>query len=77
MPYKYDHLQFCGMSTQAMLDAIAPEVMNAVRTAQQASSVAPVPPEIEQILEQAASPEATPAEEELPPALQEPQGGVQ
>ena len=22
MPYKYDHLQFCGMSTQAMLDAI-------------------------------------------------------
>jgi hypothetical protein len=54
--------------------------MNAVRTAQQASSVAPVPPEIEQILEQAAgtpAPEATPAEEELPPALQEPQEGAQ
>jgi hypothetical protein len=66
--------------TQAMLDAIAPEVMNAVRDAQQASSVAPVPPEIEQILEQAAgtpAPEATPAEEELPPALQEPQEGAQ
>jgi hypothetical protein len=63
--------------TQAMLDAIAPEVMNAVRDAQQASSVAPVPPEIQQILEQAASPEATPAEEELPPALQEPQEGAQ
>jgi hypothetical protein len=64
--------------TQAMLDAIAPEVMNAVRDAQQASSVAPVPPEIEQILEQAASPETpAPAEEELPPALQEPQEGAQ
>jgi hypothetical protein len=67
--------------TQAMLDAIAPEVMNAVRTAQQASSVAPVPPEIEQILDQAAgegAPATEPAaEEELPPALQEPQGGTQ
>ena len=70
--------------TQAMLDAIAPEVMNAVRSAQQASSVAPVPPEIEQILDQAAG-EGAPApeqpepaaEEELPPALQEPQGGTQ
>lgn len=67
--------------TQAMLDAIAPEVMNAVREAQQAGSVAPVPPEIEQILDQAAG-EAAPAqepaaEEELPPALQEPQGGAQ
>jgi hypothetical protein len=40
-----------------------------------------VPPEIQQILEQAAespAPEATPAEEEeLPPALQEPQEGAQ
>ena len=67
-----------------MLDAIAPEVMNAVREAQQAGSVAPVPPEIEQILDQAAGagapapeqPEPA-AEEELPPALQEPQGGTQ
>jgi hypothetical protein len=69
--------------TQAMLDAIAPEVMNAVRSAQQASSAAPVPPEIEQILDQAAgegapAPEQPePATEELPPALQEPQGGTQ
>jgi hypothetical protein len=37
--------------TQAMIAAIAPEVMKSVREAQQAESVAPVPPEVQQILE--------------------------
>jgi hypothetical protein len=65
--------------TQAMIGAIAPEVMKSVRDAQQAESVAPVPQEIQQILDNAtptAEP-AAPVEEELPPALQEPQGGTQ
>jgi hypothetical protein len=53
-----------------MLGAIAPEVMESVRQAQQADSVAPVPPEIDQLLSQA-NPPAEPATEELPPALQE------
>ena len=53
--------------TEAMLNAVAPEVMNAVRTAQQATSVAPLPPDVEEVLKQAtgATSEegATPAEE--------------
>ena len=62
--------------TQAMLGAIAPEVMESVRQAQQADSVAPVPPEIDQLLSQANPPtEEAPTEEapteELPPALRE------
>jgi hypothetical protein len=61
--------------TQAMIGAIAPEVMKSVRDSQQADSVAPVPQEIQQILENATPP--APAEEELPPALQEPQEGAQ
>jgi hypothetical protein len=36
--------------TEAMLGAIAPDIMNAVRDAQQASSVAPLPPELQQAL---------------------------
>ena len=61
--------------TQAMIGAIAPEVMKSVRDAQQVDSVAPVPQEIQQILDNATPP--APAEEELPPALQEPQEGAQ
>ena len=38
--------------TEAMLATLAPEVMNAVRNAQQASSVAPLPPEVQNILDQ-------------------------
>ena len=58
--------------TQAMIGAIAPEVMKSVRDAQQVDSVAPVPQEIQQILENATPPAPTePAEEELPPALRE------
>jgi len=39
--------------TEAMLGALAPEVMGAVRESQQAQSVAPLPTEVEQILQQA------------------------
>lgn len=55
--------------TQAMIGALAPDVMKSVRDAQQAESVAPVPPEVQQILEQAggtsapAAPEAQPTQE--------------
>lgn len=61
--------------TQAVLTAIAPDVMNSARQAQQAESVAPVPSALEQILqggqpaapqEPAAAPEATAPE--APPA---------
>lgn len=56
--------------TQSMINAIAPDIMEKVREVQQAESVAPVPPEIEQILNQAAgtamqSP-TTPIEEQQP-----------
>jgi hypothetical protein len=60
--------------TQAMIGAIAPEVMKSVRDAQQVESAAPVPQEIQQILDNATPPTApapAPAEEELPPALRE------
>ena len=39
--------------TEAMLGAVSPEMMNAVREAQQGSSVAPLPPEVEEVLRQA------------------------
>jgi hypothetical protein len=39
--------------TEAMLGALAPEIMDAVRGAQQAQSVAPLPPEVQQVLQQA------------------------
>jgi hypothetical protein len=51
--------------TEAMLNAISPEIMNAVRNAQQASSVAPLPPDVENILKQAATGQA-PEEAEEP-----------
>jgi hypothetical protein len=63
--------------TQAMIGAIAPEVMKSVRDAQQVESAAPVPQEIQQILDNAAPAAPAPAEEELPAALQEPQEGAQ
>jgi hypothetical protein len=50
--------------TQAMLAAIAPEVTQAATDAQQAQSAAPMPPEIQQILDQAAG--AAPAAPEQP-----------
>jgi hypothetical protein len=55
--------------TEAMLGAIAPEVMKATRLAQQATSVAPVSPEIERLLKGPAAAQATeetPTEPETP-----------
>lgn len=46
--------------TEAMLTSIAPEVINASRAAQQSQSAAPIPPEVQQIL-QGGSPSAAPA----------------
>ena len=70
--------------TEAMLAAVAPEVIEATRAAQQASSVAPIPPEIQQMLQggqppapapaPAAAPEPTPAtaEENVAPVVSGP-----
>jgi hypothetical protein len=63
--------------TEAVIGAIAPELMNSTRSAQQATSVAPVPPELAQMLQGAqpgAAPGAAPAgaEEAPPPNLIEP-----
>ena len=44
--------------TEAMLQALAPEIMDAVKQAQQASSVAPIPADVQQILEQATGEQA-------------------
>lgn len=63
--------------TEALLGVVAPEIMEAIRGAQQAGSVAPIPPELEALLqgatggqpaaeEQEAQPEAPAGEE--PPA---------
>jgi hypothetical protein len=68
--------------TEAMLTAIAPEVVNAARQAQQANSVAPIPPEVQQILQggsptagaEAAPAAETPAEAPVTPTLVEPLG---
>ena len=59
--------QILPETTEAMLGAIAPEIMNMVREAQQAASVAPVPPEVQQALANASdspdgAPPAAPAE---------------
>lgn len=55
--------------TEAMLTAIAPEVVNAARQASQANSVAPIPPEVQQILQggqPGTAPTPTPLAEETP-----------
>ena len=59
--------------TEAMLGAVSPEMMNAVREAQQGSSVAPLPPEVEEVLRQATG-GRTPDEGEPPaePEVEEP-----
>ena len=49
--------------TQSMINMIAPDIMEKIREVQQAESVAPVPPEIEQILNQASNPTPTPTEQ--------------
>jgi len=52
--------------TEAMLGALAPEVMKATRMAQQAASVAPIPPEVERLLKGPQDSSATPTEEPQP-----------
>jgi hypothetical protein len=63
--------------TEAMLGALAPDVMNAVKDAQQASSVAPLPPELESVLQQAGTgPEANPDLPEQPVEPESPEEDV-
>jgi hypothetical protein len=62
--------------TEAMLATFAPEAMEAVRQGSQASSSAPVPPEVEQLLQGQQQPPAEPVEEvseEPPVPLAEPE----
>jgi hypothetical protein len=49
--------------TEAMLGAISPEIMTAVRAAQQGQSVAPLPSDVEEVLKRAAAGEPAPEEE--------------
>ena len=71
--------------TEAMLGAIAPDIMGSVRSAQQESSVAPIPPEVQQALggqptDSPAAPEQTtetPEQEDLPAEVQDALGGDQ
>ncbi|NBS62017.1 MAG: hypothetical protein EBS91_07105 [Betaproteobacteria bacterium] len=51
--------------TEGMIGAVAPDVMESIRQASQAHSVAPVPPELQQLL-QGGQPAAAPAEGEVP-----------
>jgi len=53
--------------TEAMMTALAPEVMQGVRDAQQASSIAPVPEEIEQAASGEEAPQASEPQEEVSP----------
>jgi hypothetical protein len=53
--------------TEAMLGAIAPEVMNAIRSAGQATSVGPIPPEVQQVIDQASGTPAAPTEPAVEP----------
>jgi hypothetical protein len=67
--------------TEAMLTSIAPEIVNAARQAQQGASVAPIPPEVQQIL-QGGTPGAAPASpvaapDAVTPTLVEPLPPVQ
>ena len=52
---------------EAVLGAIAPDIINASRQAQQAQSVAPIPPEVAQMLQGGPAP-AAPSEESAPPS---------
>jgi len=54
--------------TEALLAVVAPEVMDAVRGASQASSAGPIPPEVEQILQQATGGQGAPASAPEPSA---------
>ena len=55
--------------TEAMINAISPEFMNKIREVQNASSPAPIPPEIQEALDQAAG--VTPPSDEIDEPTQE------
>jgi len=50
--------------SEAMLGAISPDIMNAVRKAQQGQSVAPLPTDVEEVLKRAAAGDSAPEGEE-------------
>ena len=58
--------------TEAVIGAIAPELMASTRQSQQDNSVAPVPDELSQMLQGGPPPTGAPAPEAAPPALAEP-----
>ncbi len=55
--------------TEAMINAISPEFMNKIREVQNAGSPAPIPPEIQQVLDEAAG--ITPPSDEIDEPTQE------
>ena len=59
--------------TEAMIGALAPDVMKSVRSAQQAETVAPVPDEISKLLDQAAAGTAPALEPETPETPETPE----
>ena len=62
-------------TTEAVISAIAPEIMEKARAASQAQSAAPIPPEVDKILQEAtgqAAPGGQTEETTPPPALAEP-----
>lgn len=63
-------------TTEAVLAAIAPDIMNSARAASQAASSAPIPPEVDEILQEATgvpAPGGQAEETTPPPALAEPE----
>jgi hypothetical protein len=59
---------------EAVLGAIAPNIINASRAAQQSQSVAPIPPEVAQMLQGGQPPAGAPGEPPAaPPNLAEPE----
>jgi len=58
--------QFTPDLTESLLNVVSPEIMEAVRAAQQAGSVAPIPPEVENILKQATGQAPAAESEETP-----------
>jgi hypothetical protein len=58
--------------TEAMLGVVAPQIMDATRAKAQENSVAPVPPEIQNLLNPATPSNLPPEEAAAPAALAEP-----
>ena len=60
--------------TEAMLGAVAPDVMKATRLASQAESLAPIPPEVERLLK---GPQTSPEEAAPTPETEQPTESTQ